>query len=57
MKLVEPEEPKDSTGQTNGIVTQEPPPEEDDDDDEWKVTYVIYTLLLKGIVLFLSNLF
>ncbi|XP_049874149.1 ubiquitin carboxyl-terminal hydrolase 10-B isoform X2 [Pectinophora gossypiella] len=37
MKLVEPEEPKDSNGQPNGVITQEQPAEEDDDDDEWKV--------------------
>lgn len=36
MKLVEPEEPKDST-RPNGVVAQEQPPEEDDDNDEWKV--------------------
>ncbi|CAG9561394.1 unnamed protein product [Danaus chrysippus] len=37
IKLVEPEEPKDSNGKPNGIVTQEQPPDEDNDDDEWKV--------------------
>ncbi|KAI5637907.1 ubiquitin carboxyl-terminal hydrolase domain-containing protein [Phthorimaea operculella] len=39
MKLIEPEEPKESSvGQPNGVITQEPQqPEEDDDDDEWKV--------------------
>lgn len=34
IKVVEPEEPKDS--QTNGIITQEPVPV-DEDDDDWKV--------------------
>ncbi|KAL0871748.1 hypothetical protein ABMA27_004251 [Loxostege sticticalis] len=37
MKLVEPEEPKDASGQQNGVVPPEQPQEEDDDDDEWKV--------------------
>ncbi|CAH0729948.1 unnamed protein product, partial [Brenthis ino] len=37
IKLVEPEEPKDTNGKPNGIVPQEQPVEEDDDDDEWKV--------------------
>ncbi|KAJ2943652.1 hypothetical protein O0L34_g16764 [Tuta absoluta] len=38
MKLIEPEEPKESiVGQPNGVIAQEPQPEEDDDDDEWKV--------------------
>ncbi|XP_068618782.1 proline-rich protein 36 [Battus philenor] len=36
MKLVEPEEPKDSNNRPNGVVTLEQSPEEDDD-DEWKV--------------------
>ncbi|XP_047535105.1 proline-rich extensin-like protein EPR1 isoform X1 [Vanessa atalanta] len=37
IKLVEPEEPKDSNGRQNGVVAQEQPAEEEDDDDEWKV--------------------
>ncbi|XP_045496030.1 proline-rich extensin-like protein EPR1 isoform X2 [Colias croceus] len=37
IKLVEPDEPKETNGKPNGVVTQEQPPEEDDDDDEWKV--------------------
>ncbi|CAG9794013.1 unnamed protein product [Diatraea saccharalis] len=37
MKLVEPEESKDSNGQQNGVIPQEQVQEEDDDDDEWKV--------------------
>ncbi|CAK1544944.1 unnamed protein product [Leptosia nina] len=37
IKLVEPDEPKDTNGRQNGVVAQEQPPEEDDDDDEWKV--------------------
>ncbi|XP_069358998.1 uncharacterized protein Usp10 isoform X1 [Maniola hyperantus] len=41
IKLVEPEEPKDTpVAKPNGVVPQEPQPpvpEEDDDDDEWKV--------------------
>ncbi|XP_026316813.1 proline-rich extensin-like protein EPR1 isoform X2 [Hyposmocoma kahamanoa] len=37
MKLFEPDEPKEATGQPNGVITQEQPQEEDDDDDEWKV--------------------
>lgn len=37
VKLIEPDEPKETTGQLNGVITQEQPQEEDDDDDEWKV--------------------
>lgn len=37
IKLVEPEEPKETTAKPNGVVPQEQPVEEDDDDDEWKV--------------------
>ncbi|XP_072947530.1 uncharacterized protein Usp10 isoform X2 [Epargyreus clarus] len=37
MKLVEPEEPKETTARPNGVVTQEQPIQEDDDDNEWKV--------------------
>ncbi|XP_039755496.1 proline-rich extensin-like protein EPR1 isoform X1 [Pararge aegeria] len=37
IKLVEPEEPKDTTAKPNGVVVQEQLFDEDDDDDEWKV--------------------
>lgn len=37
MKLVEPEEPKETaTAQTNGVIAQETIVDEEDD-DEWKV--------------------
>ena len=46
IKLVEPEEPKDTNGKPNGIVPQEQqqPIEEDDDDDEWKVCIYMYLI-------------
>lgn len=49
MKLVEPEEPKDT--QVNGIITQEQSPEEEeDDDDEWKVSSLTWNLIIKNLI-------